>query len=73
MAYCGHPKNVIGSFHCAGLVVEWNDEQERLMAEIVIEAAYRAQEVFLHEAREDETEDELFSDDDFDELLAESE
>jgi hypothetical protein len=29
--------------------------------------------VFLHEAREDETEDELLSDDDLDELLAESE
>jgi hypothetical protein len=44
--------------------VEWNEEQERLMAKIVIETADRAQEVFLHEAREDETEDELFSDDD---------
>jgi predicted glycosyl hydrolase (DUF1957 family) len=73
LAYCGDPKNVIGSFRRAGLVVEWNEEQKPLMAKIVIEAADRAQEVFLHEARKDETEDELLSDDDLDELLAESE
>jgi hypothetical protein len=66
-------KNVIGNFRRAGLVVEWNEEQERLMAKIVIEAAERAQEVSLHEAREDETEDESLSNDDLDEFLPESE
>jgi hypothetical protein len=53
--------------------VEWNKEQERLMAKIVIKAVDRVQEVFLHETREDETGDELLSDDDLDEVLAESE
>jgi hypothetical protein len=40
---------------------------------IVIKTADRGQEVLLREAREDETEEELLSDDDLDELLAESE
>jgi hypothetical protein len=67
------PKNVMGSFRRTGLFMERNEEQERPMAKIVIEAADRAQEVFFHEAREDETKDELLSNDDRDELLAKSE
>jgi hypothetical protein len=67
------PKNAIGSFRRAGLVLRWNGEQVRLMERIELEAADRAWDVFLHEIVEEEMEDEVPSDDDRDELMGELE
>jgi hypothetical protein len=63
------PRNVIGRFRPAGLVVHWDAGQERLMARVKLAAADRAREVFLHETVEDETEDNVLSDDDRDDRL----
>jgi hypothetical protein len=43
------PRNVIGSFKRAAIVVRWSAADDRLFAEIVLAAADRAQELFLHE------------------------
>jgi hypothetical protein len=64
-------KNVVGSFRRAGLVVRWNGEQDTLFAGIVPAAADRAQEMFVHEFAGSETEDDVASEDDLDDLPAE--
>jgi hypothetical protein len=63
------PRNVIGSFRRAGLVVYWDARQERLMARVELAAVDCAREVFLHETVEEETEDGVLSGDDRHDML----
>jgi hypothetical protein len=66
------PKNVVGSFRRAGLAVRWNGEQDTLFGGIVPAAADRVQEVFVHEFADSETEDDVASEDDLDDLPVET-
>jgi hypothetical protein len=51
------PKNIVGSFRRASVVVQWDMEHEYLMAIIMSELADRVEELLLHECVEAQTED----------------
>jgi hypothetical protein len=66
------PKNIVGSFRRSGIVVRWEEDRGRLLAAVVPGETDRAQELSVHE-QEDETGDELFSDDVLDDRVADTE
>jgi hypothetical protein len=65
------PRNVIGSFRGAEIIVRWDETRESLVSEVALEASDRGHGVFLHEILEQETEDELVSHDDSHALMLE--
>jgi hypothetical protein len=67
------PKNIVGSFRRSGIVVRWEEGRGCLLAAVVPGEADRAQELYVHEQEEDETGDELLSDDELDDRVANTE
>jgi hypothetical protein len=69
------PKNIVGSFRRSGIVVRCEEAMGRgcLVAAVVPGEADRAQELYVHEQEEDETGDELLSDDELDDRVANTE
>jgi hypothetical protein len=66
----GMRRNIVGSFRRSGMFVRWQEDRGCLFAEVVSEEADRAQELYLHEQEEDETDNELLSDHELDDLVA---
>jgi hypothetical protein len=64
------PRNIVGSFPQSGIVVRREEGRGCLLAEVVSEDADPAQELHLHGQEENETDDELLSDDKLDDLVA---
>jgi hypothetical protein len=69
-SFAATPKNIVGSFRRSGIVVRWEEDRGCLLAAVVPGEVDRAQELYVHEQEEDETKDELLSDDKLDDLVA---
>jgi hypothetical protein len=66
------PKGIVAIFWRSGIAMRWDEIKDCFLATVVPKEADRAQEVYLHERQEEETGDDLISDDELDAITEET-
>jgi hypothetical protein len=69
MAHRRGNKNIVASFRRPGIIMRWEEISGCPVAAVVPEETEPAQETYLHERAEDQTGNDVLSDNKFDEMV----